>query len=157
MRPVLGLPGIDLSALEGVGVSGEMVRVSESVVNADASSCGSKSMGSLGAQGLSRMCMSCGRSIEWDTRFCPFCSWDVDSGGGVVVPHQISPGKRALLYTASLLVPLFGIILGAMYMSKRSEEHRSVGTACLIMGVVSLFLMPTVLSAVLYVFVLGVL
>lgn len=60
-----------------------------------------------------------------------------------------------MLYACSLLIPLFGIVLGAVYLSWDDEEHRHVGTRCLILGVVSLVLLPTLLSVILYVTVLS--
>ena len=103
-----------------------------------------------------RMCMSCGRDIARDALSCPHCHWTVGGRPGhVAYSEPISTGKRALLYACSLLIPLFGIVLGAVYLSWDDEEHRHVGTRCLILGVVSLVLLPTLLSVILYVTVLS--
>jgi len=55
----------------------------------------------------------------------------------MAVSEPISSGKRVLLYLASLLIPLFGIILGALYILRKDEEHTSVGTICLVIGVIA--------------------
>lgn len=73
----------------------------------------------------------------------------------MVYHDPISGGKRALLYVCSFLIPLFGIILGAVYMGRKDEDHKSVGMICLVLGAISLIVTPTVLAAILYVMVLG--
>ena len=104
----------------------------------------------------SRFCPSCGRGIGWDVVTCPYCYWSQSEATDFLARHDPIPGwKRIMLYLGSVLVPLFGLIIGAMYMGRPDEEHRSAGTICLVLGAVSVFLMPTVLAAVLYVMVLG--
>lgn len=104
-----------------------------------------------------RICPSCGRHIPWETSSCPYCSWSQGQiAGPSVLRDPISSGKRAALYVCSIVVPFFGIVVGAMYLGRADEDHRSVGTICLVLGAVSLFVvMPTVLAALLYVMVLG--
>mgnify|MGYP007088125142 CR=1 FL=1 len=61
-----------------------------------------------------------------------------------------------MFYVASLLLPLFGIIIGAMYLSKKDDEHRTVGTICLVLGILdAVVVIPTLLAALLYIMVLG--
>lgn len=103
-----------------------------------------------------RFCPSCGRSIAWEALSCPHCQWRQGEGSRLMVQHDPIPaGRRTLTYVGSALVPLLGIILGAMYMGRADEEHRHVGMMCLVLGVLNVFLLPTVLAAVLYVMVLG--
>lgn len=40
-------------------------------------------------------------------------------------------------YVISFLIPLVGYILGAILLSKDSEEEKSVGQNCIILGIVS--------------------
>lgn len=102
------------------------------------------------------MCMSCGRTIDWDARSCPYCHWPgASSTVSFAWSDPISSRKRVLLYIGSLFLPLFGIVVGAIYLSRNDEDHRSVGTMCLILGVVVLAVLPTILSALLYIMVLG--
>ena len=108
-----------------------------------------------GAHNGLRLCPSCGRSIGWDAGACPYCMWSWTAPGAADVSGTISRGKRALLYLASFLIPLFGVIIGVIYMSKSDQAYRSVGTLCLVLGVASLVILPTVLAAVLYLMVLG--
>lgn len=104
----------------------------------------------------SRFCPSCGRGIGWEVVTCPYCYWSQDSATVLVDLHDPIPGwKRVLLYLGSALIPIFGIAIGALYMGRSDEEHKSTGTICLILGAISLFLTPTVLAAILYVMVLG--
>lgn len=104
-----------------------------------------------------RICPSCGRRIQWEASFCPYCSWSQGQiVGAAVLRDPISSGKRVALYFCSILIPFFGIVVGAMYLGRVDDDHRSVGTICLVLGAVSLFVvMPTVLAALLYVMVLG--
>jgi len=72
-----------------------------------------------------------------------------------VYEDPVSGPKRAALYILSLLVPLFGIVVGVMYMDAGGETHRSVGARCMILGAVCVVVMPVVLAAVMYFMVLG--
>jgi len=69
--------------------------------------------------------------------------------------EPISARKRVLLYMTSFLIPLFGVVLGVKYMAEKDSTHRSVGIRCLALGAVCLFVMPTLISVLLYVSVLG--
>jgi hypothetical protein len=84
--------------------------------------------------------------------------WTFSAGTGLMaVSEPISSGKRVLLYLASLLIPLFGIILGAIYILRKDEEHTSVGTICLVLGVIAaVVVLPTILALILYLMVLGI-
>ena len=61
---------------------------------------------------------------------------------------------RALLYLVSLMIPLAGFIIGAIYYTKPERVYKHVGKICLILGVVGI-LLSVVLAALLYVMVLG--
>ena len=139
-------------------VTGEVAQVSTSMGNSGALA-GEGFTGPVnGTRTRSRMCPSCGRGIEWDASSCPYCMWTFSAGTGLMaVSEPISSGKRVLLYVASLLIPLFGIILGAIYILRKDEEHTSVGTICLVLGVIAaVVVLPTILALILYLMVLGI-
>ena len=138
-------------------VTGEVALVSSSMGNSSGLA-GEGFTGPVnGTRTRSRMCPSCGRSIDWDALSCQYCMWTFNAGTGRnVVSEPISSGKRVLLYVASLLIPLFGVILGAIYISRKDEEHTSVGTICLVMGIIAaVVVLPTLLALILYLMVLG--
>lgn len=110
-------------------------------------SCGN----SLGA-GV-RHCVSCGRSIGFDVNVCPYCGHDFRIAPQGPVRESFSTGIKVLLYLVSLFVPVVGIIIGIVLMTRDDLEHKQVGKICLILGVVSA-LLTVGLSALLYVMVL---
>jgi len=109
-----------------------------------------------GTRPQSRLCVSCGRSIPFDANACPFCGHDFLAKAFPSEPHaRISGVQRALFYVLSIIVPLAGIVIGAIYYAKPEPEYKHVGKICLILGIVCIFLVPVALAAVLYVMVLG--
>jgi len=73
-----------------------------------------------------------------------------------VVPQEetLSGGERALFYILSLLIPIAGIIIGAIYISKNSPQLKRVGKICLALALVA-FLLSYAMAAILYAMVLG--
>jgi len=55
-------------------------------------------------------------------------------------PPQYSGCLKFFLYVLSFAIPLAGLILGLVYMSKGDPESKSLGTACLIIAIVSTIL-----------------
>ena len=100
-----------------------------------------------------RYCVSCGRAIGWDVNVCPYCGWDYRFPQASPEP-EVSGGMRALLYLVSLMIPLAGFIIGAIYYTKPERVYKHVGKICLILGVVGI-LLSVVLAALLYVMVIG--
>ena len=45
-----------------------------------------------------------------------------------------------ILYIASFLIPLAGVLIGAYYVSRDDEHQKHVGKFCLIFGLISIFL-----------------
>ena len=45
---------------------------------------------------------------------------------------------KAFLYSLSLLIPLAGIIVGIVFMSRPDPESKSLGNACLIIAIISM-------------------
>jgi hypothetical protein len=100
--------------------------------------------------------MSCGRRIDWDAPSCPYCYWTPGARTAQeIVAEPISSRKRMLLYAGSLLIPLFGIVLGLLYVFKDDKEHEHVGMVCLVLGLIASIVLPVLMAAVLYLAVLG--
>ncbi len=108
------------------------------------------------AQAASRNCVSCGRSISWDTLVCPFCGKDYRWQRLAPEPQQplVSTGMKILLYVLSFFIPTVGFIIGAIYYSKAEREYKDVGKICIVLGIISIIL-AFGLAALLYVMVLG--
>jgi hypothetical protein len=66
----------------------------------------------------------------------------------------LSTGIRILLYIMSLLIPIAGFIVGAIYYTKPEPEYKHVGKMCIIFGIVSI-IVTFGLAALLYAMVLG--
>ena len=45
-----------------------------------------------------------------------------------------------LLYIASFLIPIAGIIIGAIYLTNEDEETRNAGNTCLLLGIIAIIL-----------------
>lgn len=101
-----------------------------------------------------RHCVSCGRSIGWDANVCPYCGHDFRMASQSVVRKTMSTGIKVLLYLVSFLIPVAGIIIGIIFMTRPDPEEKQVGKICLILGILSI-LLSVGLAAVLYVMVLG--
>jgi hypothetical protein len=50
------------------------------------------------------------------------------------------PGPEWLFYVLSFFIPLLGIILGVIYMSKPVQACKSFGRVCLVLGIVNMVL-----------------
>jgi hypothetical protein len=50
------------------------------------------------------------------------------------------PGPEWLFYVLSFFIPLLGIILGVLYMSKPVQVCKSFGQVCLALGIVNIIL-----------------
>ena len=101
-------------------------------------------------------CPSCGRSIRPEFRACPYCGHSfLTSRFESVPPVHIGTGKRVALYVLSLLIPLVGIIAGVIYLTKKDETSKHVGTLCIVLGVVSIVVVaPVASSIILYLMVI---
>jgi len=67
--------------------------------------------------------------------------------------ETLSGGERALFYILSLLIPIAGIIIGAIYITKTSPHLKRVGKICLALALVA-FMLSYAMAAVLYAMVL---
>jgi hypothetical protein len=104
----------------------------------------------------SRYCVSCGRAIDANSLVCPYCGRDRLAMVYPALPQEetLSGGERALFYILSLLIPIAGIIIGAIYISKNSPQLKRVGKICLALALVA-FLLSYAMAAILYAMVLG--
>ena len=104
----------------------------------------------------SRYCVSCGRAIDSNSLVCPYCGRDYRAMVYPAGPQEetLSGGERALFYILSLLIPIAGIIIGAIYISKDSPQLKRVGKICLALALVA-FLLSYAMAAILYAMVLG--
>jgi hypothetical protein len=51
--------------------------------------------------------------------------------------QQYSGCLKAFLYVLSFLVPIAGVIIGIVFISRQDPESKSLGNACLIVGIIS--------------------
>jgi hypothetical protein len=54
--------------------------------------------------------------------------------------QQYSGCLKAFLYILSFMIPLAGIIVGIVFISRPDPESKSLGNACLIIGIISMVL-----------------
>lgn len=99
--------------------------------------------------------MSCGRAIQFDANVCPYCGHDYRIA---MVPAQqrpiVSGGMRILFYILSLIIPLVGFIIGAIYYMRPDPESKHIGRICIILAIVGILIIVGV-ATVLYVLTLG--
>ncbi len=53
---------------------------------------------------------------------------------------QYSGCLKIFLYLLSFFIPLAGVIIGVVFMSRPDPESKQMGQTCLILGVVSIFI-----------------
>ncbi|HDQ73943.1 MAG TPA: hypothetical protein ENN19_17880 [Chloroflexi bacterium] len=53
---------------------------------------------------------------------------------------QYSGCLKIILYLLSFFIPLVGVIIGLVFMSRPDPESKQMGQTCLILGVISIFL-----------------
>ena len=54
---------------------------------------------------------------------------------------EIIPEPRPLFYVLSFIIPIAGIILGAIYLSKPDDEMKKFGKTCLIIALIPIILL----------------
>ena len=101
-----------------------------------------------------RFCVSCGRSIDFDANVCPYCGHDFRYVPEKTTYAQISTGMRILYYVLSFFVGIAGIVIGAIFLSKPDPDYKRVGKICIIIGIFSTFVVPTILALVIYIAVI---
>lgn len=84
-------------------------------------------------------CVSCGAKLEKRSPFCPTCGADFSKNISTINNSTINSNMNddtenpTPLYIVSALIPLAGIIIGAIKLSSNSNSH--VGKFCLGLGV----------------------
>lgn len=100
------------------------------------------------------MCVSCGRSIQWDANVCPYCGHDYRYQAQYGKPEQISDGLKIVFYILSFLIWIVGLVIGLVYYSKPDPESKHVGKMCLLFAAISVAVSIS-MSFLLYILVLG--
>lgn len=65
------------------------------------------------------------------------------------------PGPKWLFYVLSIFIPLVGIIMGIVYMTKEHEEQKKFGKTLLILGIVFGVVLPCICWVVYFFFIAG--
>lgn len=103
-------------------------------------------------------CPKCGKEkVSNVLEECPQCGFKIE---GYIEPikntnppakdsnsenkENIKHQSYGFQYVFSFLIPLIGFILGAILLSKDNEKEKSVGKACIVLGVIS-----TIISGIL--------
>jgi hypothetical protein len=55
-------------------------------------------------------------------------------------PSNSDEQSFTLLYIASFLIPIAGIIIGAIYLTNKDKKTRNAGNTCLLLGIISIIL-----------------
>ena len=97
------------------------------------------------------ICSACGRAVEGKRTNCPHCgelllkgtSYKTSFSNGSS-SHSHASGSYIVHYIISVLIPLAGFIMGAIYLTKKDESH--VGVTCIILGFISFAVSYAILS-----------
>ena len=92
-------------------------------------------------------CSKCEGPNSFENETCVFCGAKLDKKKYYSLEYyenqdadiEIETGgeSNTFRYVISFLIPLIGYILGAILLSKDSDEEKSVGQNCIILGIVS--------------------
>ena len=88
-------------------------------------------------------CPKCGTSNPDEARFCGKCSAPIQAPGPGPLPHPPPPtGSKAVsqemkigIGIGSVIIPLLGLIMGAIYMADANPEKKSAGKLWLLAAV----------------------
>ena len=96
-----------------------------------------------------KFCSNCGEKIDVKAEICPTCGVRV----APLVEKSPQGGARILLYIISFFVPIIGIVVGAIYLAKPSQDAHEFGVKCLIISIlpivvlIIIFIIPLILVA----------
>ena len=88
-------------------------------------------------------CPKCGTSNPDEARFCGKCSAPIQAPGPGPLPYQpppppgtsaVSQGMKIGISIGTIIVPLLGLIMGAIYMADANPEKKAVGKLWLLIG-----------------------
>jgi len=75
-------------------------------------------------------CGDCGKKLNSNSKFCPYCGSRVASENVTVVTNEDS--VNVLLVIASFLVPILGVVLFVIYKDKKTKTSKAYGIAALV-------------------------
>ena len=76
-------------------------------------------------------CGDCGKKINSNSKFCPYCGSRVASEN-VTVVNSNEDSVNVLLVIASFLVPILGVVLFVIYKDKKTKTSKAYGIAALV-------------------------
>jgi hypothetical protein len=88
-------------------------------------------------------CPACLTTVTEEARFCPWCGCSFDATShdlALQSEETLSDMARVVFYIVSLLIPIAGLLIGASYYTRPSQELKAVGKSCLALGCVNLVL-----------------
>ena len=78
-------------------------------------------------------CNYCGSKVVGNKTNCPYCGELMFKGSNDKKYHYSN--SYFLNYIFSILIPLVGIIMGAIYLTR--EDEKDVGAICILLGIIS--------------------
>ncbi|MCX4249190.1 MAG: zinc-ribbon domain-containing protein [Bacilli bacterium] len=76
-------------------------------------------------------CGDCGKKLNSNSKFCPYCGSRVASEN-VTVVNSNEDSVNVLLVIASFLVPILGVVLFVIYKDKKTKTSKAYGIAALV-------------------------
>ena len=83
-------------------------------------------------------CPECGNMYSNTAPACIHCGYTTYSYSKKN-KNNVGNFDAFLLYLISFLIPLIGIIIGIVYLSKDGPDYRDVGQGCIILSLISIF------------------
>lgn len=100
----------------------------------------------------STRCSACGREVKGRPTNCPHCGELLLSGTSyktgistVDTSKYLSDRSFTFQYIVSLIVPLFGFIMGIKFLTSNDNDELFAGKLCMIFGGISLFISTIIL------------
>ena len=76
-------------------------------------------------------CGDCGKKLNSNSKYCPYCGSRVASEN-VTVVNSNEDSVNVLLVIASFLVPILGVVLFVIYKDKKTKTSKAYGIAALV-------------------------
>lgn len=99
-------------------------------------------------------CPKCGGRLNKGSISCPSCGEVLASGSRPASPsyhsYSDSDNSNIFLYVISFLIPLVGIIAGAINLTKDDPYQKSAGKTCILLGVLGPIVCGIILSPFLF-------
>ena len=86
-----------------------------------------------------RFCVSCGRTIGFADMFCQYCGHDFRPPTPAM-RTGLDDTSKVLLYLLSVFLPIAGIVVGVVFMTRDQPDYKVVGRDCLAISLVVLVL-----------------